>query len=298
VVELGRLPVERSAERDIVDVGVGSGAVRLEVVVDVGPSVGCGPAVSVGVAAGGLDADALACCGGGHGLFGQPGVDVADCVIDAVGSCGAAQESGDGRWVAVELGGEPSHGPAVGDEGLEATFRAGAVHEGGVLAAGFDLLDALRRLDAETGSGRRGMGGQQRVEGAAADAGAGGNGGEADAGVEELGEVGPEGFGIGVGMPLAVGDGAAACLLGGSVGALAGGALAPVLCVAGSGAVSVSVPAAAMWGVGGAFAVGISASGTVVGVHGVVRHLCCRPVTPAWLSASRIGAEGAGIRSD
>ena len=45
--------------------------------------------------------------------------------------------------VAVQACGEPSHGPAVGDEGLEATFRAGAVHEGRVLADRFDLPDAL-----------------------------------------------------------------------------------------------------------------------------------------------------------
>ena len=92
-------------------------------------SVGCGPAVSVGVAAGGLDAAALARGGGGHGLVGQPGVEVSDRVIDGAGDGGAAQESGDGRGVAVQVRGEPSHGPAVGDEGLEATFRADAVHE-------------------------------------------------------------------------------------------------------------------------------------------------------------------------
>jgi hypothetical protein len=63
VVELDRLHGERSAERDLVDINVGSGAVRLEVVVDVDPSFGCSPAVSFGIAAGGLDAGPLACGG-------------------------------------------------------------------------------------------------------------------------------------------------------------------------------------------------------------------------------------------
>jgi hypothetical protein len=73
VVELGWLPVDHSADGDLVDVGVGSTAARPLVVVDVGPLVGCGPAVGIGVAAGGLDAAALACGGGGDGLVGHQG---------------------------------------------------------------------------------------------------------------------------------------------------------------------------------------------------------------------------------
>ncbi len=168
----------------------------------------------------------------------------------------------------MQVRGEPRHGPAVGDEGVEATFRAGAVDDGWVLADRCELPDALRGAGPDAGRGRRVVGGQQRMEGAAADAGAGGDGGEADAGVEELGEVGADGFGIGVGMPLAVGDGAAACLSGGSVGALAGGALAPVLGVGGSGAVSVVVAAVTMCAIGNLFAGGTLASGPVIGVHG------------------------------
>src|SRR6476660_6977376 len=47
-------------------------------------------------------------------------------------------------------------------------------------------------------------------------------------------------------MPLAVGDGPAACLCGGAVGALAGGARAAVLGVGGAGAVLVSMSAVRM----------------------------------------------------
>jgi hypothetical protein len=66
---------------------------------------------------------------------------------------------------------------------LDATFRAGAVHSGRVVADRFDFSDALRRAGTYAGPGRRVVGGQKRVERAAADAGADGDGGEADAGV-------------------------------------------------------------------------------------------------------------------
>ena len=80
--------------------------------------------------------------------------------------------------------------------------------------------------------------------------------------------MGANGFGIGEGMPSAIGDGAPAYLVGGSVRTLAGRALAPVLRVGGSGAVSVAVAAVTMRAIGNLFAGGTLASGRVIGVHG------------------------------